>query len=440
MKKLRPFIAVAVVFVVGLVSGWIGVRAFVQGDTFRQWLSKKISRSLQADGQFESLAWERSTFRSPKFSAIGSDRSKLTSLQLTNISAHIDWWQLLKWRWVIDRISADQVDALIGKKPAKVAAPTTPKQEQGIKLSNFLPSELRIEHIYLPVVNLRWETSHDETGQWVGTTIDAKREGANQWEVQATGGKVRHATYPELQVKEGHATVSQNSIVIRNINTQVKSGGEFWLKGNVATSHSLDANFGCDFSGVNVAQTLPNHWYLAGRGTGHIDYVGDLNRFDEGQFTGSLQIADVTMDLSPLFRKMQQIIKPSRLNQVRLDSISVDLDYKNHRGQFLNLKAVYQDQVRLEGSGSFDPENLAGIIQVGLSPSFLTWLPGSSDQVFTEDRDGLRWTTAKISGTPKEPKEDLSKRLLGAFQNKMSQEFKNSVKDAAKTLLDLFQH
>ena len=42
------------------------------------------------------------------------------------------------------------------------------------------------------------------------------------------------------------------------------------------------------------------------------------------------------------------------------------------------------------------------------------------------------------SGTPEQPKEDLTKRLVGAFRDRMTKEFKGQAKDAVKSLLDMF--
>jgi hypothetical protein len=42
-----------------------------------------------------------------------------------------------------------------------------------------------------------------------------------------------------------------------------------------------------------------------------------------------------------------------------------------------------------------------------------------------------------ISGSPHEPKEDLTKRLVSAFRDKMAKEFKGEAKDAVKSLLDM---
>jgi hypothetical protein len=91
----------------------------------------------------------------------------------------------------------------------------------------------------------------------------------------------------------------------------------------------------------------------------------------------------------------------------------------------------------VEGAGSITPDRLDGNLLVGLSPKILGWIPGAQDKVFVEERDGLRWTKVNISGTPTQPKEDLTKRLISAFRDKITKEFKGQTKDAVKSLLDM---
>ena len=85
-------------------------------------------------------------------------------------------------------------------------------------------------------------------------------------------------------------------------------------------------------------------------------------------------------------------------------------------------------------------DQLQGVLQVGLKPEFLDWVPGSLEAVFTEQRDGLNWTTVRLSGTVQEPKEDLSKRILSAVEDRLGRDLRNRLKDTAKSLRDLFKH
>jgi hypothetical protein len=440
LKSIRFLILVAVLLVLVFICGWIGFHSYIQSDSFREWLSKTVSRSIHVDGQFEPLSWEGSSFRSAGFSAKGVGKSKLRSLQITNLSAHIDWRQLLKGAWVIDQINADKVEAVIGKRQAETLSPGSnlPKQSFGLKLSNFLPTELRIEHLYLASANLHWETNNGATGQFVGTKVSVTQSGPDRWDIEAAGGSAQHAAYPELHIQQVHASVGQDSIAIRDAKAQTAGGGEIRVSGKVATRRQLNAQLTSDFSELEANEIFPPEWRIGGKLSGHLVYTGNLDRFEHGEVAGSIKISDAAFDMANLFVTLHQLAKFGGLDDVRIDSIETQIRYRERELQLSDIRASYQDQIRVEGTGSITPDQLTGDLLLGLSPKILGWIPGAEEKVFTEQRDGLRWTSVKISGTPTQPKEDLTKRLISAFRDRMTKEFKGEKKDAVKSLLDMF--
>ena len=440
LKSFRLLILVAALLMLVFFSGWIGFHSFIQSDSFREWLSKRVSRSIHADGQFEPLIWEGSSFRSAGFSAKGVGKSKLRSLQITNLSAHIDWWQLPKGIWMIDQINADKVEAVIGKGPAKTASPVSdsPNQSFGLNFTKFLPSELRVERLYFASTNLHWETNHGDKGQFIGTKVSVTQSGPDRWDVDAIGGNVHQAAYPELHVEQVHCSVGQDSIAIREAKAQTAGGGQIQVSGKVANRRELNAQLTSDFSDLAANEIMPAEWHVGGKVSGHLVYTGDLDRFEHGEVAGSIKISGAAFDMANFFVTLHQLAKFGGLNDVRIDSIETHIRYQEHELQLSDIRASYEDQIRVEGTGTIAPDHLSGDLLLGLSPKILGWIPGAEEKVFTEQRDGLRWTTVKISGTPNQPKEDLTKRLISAFRDRMNKEFKGEKKDAVKSLLDMF--
>ncbi len=437
MKNRRLLILIPLLGILLISAGWFGLHFYVQSDTFRDWLSRRVSRSIHAEGKFEPLTWEGSTFRSVGFSASGGPRSKLRSLHVTNISAQIDWGQLLKGVLAIDLVTVDKLDAVFGKSHGPIP-PRPPSDHREPQQSQKLPIELRVEKLYAASANLRWQTTTGETGEFAETKLTATRTGPDHWDVRAVGGTARHAAYPPLQVDQVHATVSQDAVSILDAKTSVAGGGEIAITGKISTEKQLSALLTFEFSGLELNPLVPTQWRIGGKVSGHLTYTGDFNRFEHGEVAGSVKIEGATFDMTNVFPTLRKLAKFGGLNDVRIDSIDTNLKYKEQRLELTEIHAGSQDQIRVEGSAAITPDRLDGDLVIGLSPRILGWIPGAEEKVFVDQRDGLRWAKVTISGSPSRPKEDLTQRLIAAFRDKMAKEFNGDTKDAVKSLLDMF--
>jgi len=432
----RLLILLGAILILLFFSTWIGIHFLVHGDLFRAWLSKKVSRSLHADGRLEPLTWEGSNFRSAGFSATGNPKSKLRSLKVTNISAHIDWHQLLKGQFVIDHLNAEKIEAVVGKGLSQPSAEPT-HRAPGFKFSDLLPSRVRVDYFFVGDANLHWQTTLGDSGQFTGTKVTATQRQPDQWDVEAIGGKAQHAAYPVMEVQRAHGTVNRESIVIQDAQAALPGGTSIQLAGNIDIAKQLNATLTANFANLDTNAVFPVAWRFGGKMSGHLVYKGDLDRFEHGEVTGSVKISGAAIDLANVFGTLHQLARFGGLNDVQLDSIATDIRYQERNTQFSNFQASYQDQIRLEGTGSMGPGHIDANLLLGLSPKILGWIPGAEERVFTDQKDGLRWTPVRISGTPEQPKEDLTKRLVSAFRDKMTNEFKGQAKDAIKSLLEL---
>ncbi|MFZ9941587.1 MAG: hypothetical protein ACO3F7_05495, partial [Luteolibacter sp.] len=53
-------------------------------------------------------------------------------------------------------------------------------------------------------------------------------------------------------------------------------------------------------------------------------------------------------------------------------------------------------------------------LKIGLPPEVISKLPSTASNVFNINERGMNWASVRITGTTKNPKEDLSGRLMGA--------------------------
>ncbi|HYY30196.1 MAG TPA: hypothetical protein VE860_19795 [Chthoniobacterales bacterium] len=434
----RLFIFGSLFVLVIIFGGWFGLRFFIQSDAFREWLGRRVGRSLHAEVKFEPLTWEGWTFRSASFSAIGTGKRKLRSLHMRNLTAHIDWKQLLKGQLLVDLITADEADAAFGKNRAPIPKPGPHPKEFAIKLPKFFHTEVKVEQVRVTSADIHWTTNRGENGQYTGFKLIVTRTGPDQWDAITEGGAAQHATYPELQVEHVHALVSRDSITIAESRAAIYGGGNIEVTGKIATRKMLNAQLTADFSGIDANPLLPTDWRLGGRASGQLVYAGDLDRFEHGSVTGIVKIDDATLDLTNLFPTLRKLARFSGLKDVQIDSIQAHVQYKEQQLDMSDIRATSQDQIRVEGSCLITPDKLDGELLLGLSPKILGWIPGA-EKVFVDQRAGLRWAKVSISGSPERPKEDLTQRLFAAFRDKMMKEFDGGTKDAVKSLLDLLR-
>ena len=115
-----------------------------------------------------------------------------------------------------------------------------------------------------------------------------------------------------------------------------------------------------DFSDLDASQVLPADWHVGGKVSGHLVYTGDLDRFEHGEVTGSVKIAGAAFDMANLFVTLHQLAKFGGLNDVRIDSIETHLRYHEHQLELSDIRASYQDQIRVEGAGTITPDRLDG--------------------------------------------------------------------------------
>jgi hypothetical protein len=358
-------------------------------------------------------------------------------LNASEITARLGWPQVPARALVIDELNVRKLDVELGKSPAAVNAAVPPKSSLRLPWLNV---SLLINKIQVEQAKLHWKSTRAGPGDLLGTAVVASRKGPDRWQFSAIGGTARQANYPAVIIDSASGELSDQALRIDQAKLRSEAGGDITVQGTTDLRDQLMTKMHADFSGVSLAAVLPKDWNLTGTADGRLEYNGSLDRIEKGGLAGFFQIAHAKFDVPGMFAKLRALTEASGFADFSLDSVSANIRYHDRQTEFSNLVARYQDQVRIEGSGTITADQVDANLLLGLSPRLVGIIPGATDKVFTEERDGLRWTTMKISGPVRQPKEDLSKRLTKAIQERMTEDFKGNLKDAAKSLLEMFRH
>ncbi len=434
--KRRIFLIGGTIVIVVLL-GVLSAIALFQSDNFRGWLSRKVSHSLGATaGQFGRLTWKGTTFNSEDFHAVGGPKSKLISVHAKNISAHLRWFDLLLGRVIFDQLTVDQVDVELGRKPRPVNPPASPPRFRWASWN----IDFRITSLLIRRLDLHWSKDEHIQGTLSGSQVNAKQNGAGVWTVKVMGGELSHPAFLPANLVAATGEVSRQSVQIQDATFRAGPGGIVHLRGSIAVPGPPLAHLHAEFANVSLNAISPRSTGQDGIASGRADYSGDLDRFERGQATGGLQITNLKLDLSGFFGKFQSFVKAGGFAEIPLDQLTAKIQYADQIVTISELQARHDDQIRVTGSGTIRGEDLAGVLLVGVAPDFLSSIPGATEKVFLEQRDGLRWTWVNVSGTLRQPREDLSKRLVTAIRGALSNDLKQNAREAAKTLLDRLFH
>jgi hypothetical protein len=433
------FLILGIAFVSLLLGAGIGVYRFVQGDACREWLTRRLNHSFRTDGKLESISWNGTTFHSSGYSGTGRPKSRVISLQATDISAHLNLFKLFTGVWDFDEVTIQKVNVNLGKRPAESAEQKT-TSGSGISLPHLFTLDFNIDHLLINEGNLHWAAGQNGSGELVGMKVIANRRGQDSWDISASGGKTRHTGLPWIILDSVSAVTSSKGVTITQAKLLGQNGGTISLNGFVSLDEDQTSRVHAEFSALPFNDLYPEKLRLNGVASGNADYAGSIQREDAGAITGSLHIDKLRVDWSAFMGKIGSVMKISSMDDWALDSLDTQVLYRNQHVEFSNLNAKYQDQIRVEGKGAVDSGQINANLSVGLSNTVLNWLPGVQQKVFTEERDGLYWAPMQVTGTTQYPKEDLSKRISAALQETVSKELRGQAKDTIKSFLDLLRH
>jgi hypothetical protein len=441
VQRLRlPLILFAAVIISLLFGGGIALYSFVHSDACREWLTRRLNRSLRIDGKLEPVAWNGLSFSSSGYSGPGQAKSRISSLDASGVSAHLNWPMLFLRTWDLDQVSVEKANVYLGKRSTNPGEQKSSNTTSGINLPHFFAFDFEIDHIAINQSNLHWSAGQNESGELLGTKVIATRRGEDSWDVSASGGKAQHTGLPGLTLDSLSASTDSKGVTVKQAKLLGQNGGAILLNGFVALDQDQTSRIHTEFSGVSINDLYPETLHLNGIASGNADYAGTIQREDAGTITGSLHLDKLQIDWSVFLGKIGSFVKASSMNDWALDSVDTQVVYRGQHIEFSHLVAKYQDQAKIEGNGTIDSGQINATFSIGLSAAVLKWLPGVQQKVFTEQRDGLYWAPMQLTGTPQNPKEDLSKRVASALQESIGKELKDQAKDAVKSFLDLLRH
>ena len=198
--------------------------------------------------------------------------------------------------------------------------------------------------------------------------------------------------------------------------------GDFDLPGILAAQMSGRLQDGAQLAariawrGLSVEDWLPENLAREFSGAVQGDARMEVSRwkFGDGRYAGHIRLVDGRLSYTPFQSLLARFLNDRALLDLTLDRAAFDFAWSGQRLDVSALDLRAGDRFGIRGYFTVQPSRtLAGTLWIGTKPEYVRKMAGLGDDVFFPGGDGLRWARVDLSGTVKQPKQDLATQIVG---------------------------
>ncbi len=417
-RLLVHFAAVVVLF---LIVAGTGVAVFlspllthyIESDTFRAAMENETAKGLHFPRcRYSPIRRTNAlTAQTERFEARDGEKA-MKSLNAHGITATFDPLGvfLRQWRFTEVRVQSGDVELQIYKAHPEAVSPKP-------WFAIFLPNRVYLKRIETPHANITWRFLGEQAG-FFGTQLLITPLGLD-FEYLATGGKLKMALLPDLDLRRAHLLITKTLLTIYNIDLASDSGSSenIHAQANAGVGKDKSIDLKANFSQVPIRSWLPAEWkeHLAGNAFGDLHWAGKDPKLESSSGEGSLRVSDGRIDDLPVLEKLAELAQKKSFEHLALNDCSLRFGWKYPKIDIKNIAIEERGKFRIEGEISIDQRRLRGTIRVGLTREYLDWLP-NPEEVFSQKEGDYLWTNVRLSGTIDDPGQDLSPRIIELFK------------------------
>ncbi len=336
----------------------------------------------------------------------------MKSLHARGITAKFDPWGVFSRQWRFDEVHLQSGEVEIQIYEAHPEA-TTEKPW----FAAFLPNRVYLKRIESDQADITWRLRGEQAGLF-GTRLFITPHGPD-FEYRATGGRLRMALLPDLDLRRAHFLITKTLVTVYDIDLASDAGSKesIHAQANAGIGKDKSVDFHGSFNAVPIRQWLPAGWKgrVNGSASGDLSWTGKDPQLESSSGEGSLSIRNGRIDDVPLLQKLAELSRTKSFERLELNDCSL---YFAWRYPEIDIKDIFVEEkgkFRVEGDISINRRSLRGTLKLGLTRAYLDWLP-NPEEVFSRRENGYLWTHVHLSGTIEQPGQDLSPRIIELFK------------------------
>jgi hypothetical protein len=315
-----------------------------------------------------------------------------------------------QWRFADVRVQSGDVEIQIYKANPEAVAPKP-------WFAIFLPNRVYLQRIETPHANVTWRFRGEQAG-FFGTQLLITPHGPD-FEYFATGGRVKMALLPDLDLRRAHLLITKTLLTLYDIDVASNSSSAESIRAqaNAGIGRDKSVDLKANLNQVPIRSWLPAEWkdHLGGSAFGHLHWTGKDPKLESSSGEGSLGVSDGRIDNLPVLEKLAELSQKKSFEHLALNDCSLSFGWKYPKIDIENIAIEERGKFRIEGEMSIEQRRLRGTIRLGLTREYLDWLP-NPEEVFSRKQGGYLWTNVRLSGTIDDPAQDLSPRIIELFK------------------------
>jgi len=392
--------------VVGLLGAVLWLRGYLRGPEFLAMVNTKASAALQADVRVSEFKWEGMHARVPMLVVEGRD-NMIRRIAAEEFEAEIEVGAMLRKKFrSSDFIGRSMHVELDATKPGPVLPP---------------PSEA-FEFPGAKIESLSGEVDFGgKLVEWSGVRTEVQPGSAvRSYDVKMDRGTLVTPIklFPEGELRSGRARYYDRHLYLTEAEIGVYESGKLHLTGELSFD-SKEYIFEGVLRRVLCAEMVPEDWKKRLLGSLESDFTVRGQGKKPPVVQGSLQLRDGVLTALPVLDRLAAYSDTERFRRLVMSEARLDYRQEGKRLELTDVVLVSDGLTRLEGRMDVVDGRLSGVFDFGVVPGTLARIPGAETKVFVPGREGMLWTTFRVSGTLEDPKEDLSERMIAAAKERM---------------------
>ena len=411
--------AIAILFVIVAVGGVATffsplLTHYIEGDAFRAAMEAETAKGLHFPSSHYAPIRRTSAFTAESESFEASNGVKaMKSLDAHGITARFDPFGVFLRQWRFNYVHVQSGDVAIQIYQANPEA-VIPKPWFAI----FLPNRVYVNRIESEQANVTWAFRGERAG-FFGTRLLITPHGPD-FEYVATGGKLKMALLPDLDLRRVHLLITKTLLTVYDVDLASNSGSDesIHAQANAGMGKDKSVDFKANFNAVPIRAWLPAEWKgrLNGSAFGELHSAGKDPKLESSSGEGSLRIRNGRIDDVPLLEKLAEVAQKKSFEHLELNDCSLTFGWRYPKIDIKDIIIEEKGKFRIEGEISIERRRLRGTIRLGLTREYLDWLPNPEEVFSPEGFRGYLWTNVHLSGTIDEPGQDLSPRIIELFK------------------------